>query len=167
MSEPLCLATPEQLRAEFAAWVEALAVGPRVPYLWGGSVSPRLGLDCSGLVCLGARQLSTPLPLGRPNTDGLWRELLAVETPEPGDLALYGHLNPTEDACHVMVVLEGGRVAGMSGGDHTCTTVSISLAKKPPACLQVKSSHLYRKDFMGYRRIPFELALSDTPRRIS
>lgn len=161
MADLICSAAPADLRAEFAAVVEDLLKLPEpVPYLWGGFVSVKLGLDCSGLICWGCRRVSVPLPLGRPNTDTLWDRCEHVDSglEEPGDLALYGTGAVRDPACHVMVRIGNGRVAGMSGGDSTCTSISISRAKKPPAQLRAFSSHLYRKDFIGWVRLPFHLA---------
>jgi murein DD-endopeptidase len=160
MSNLVCEATPESLQAEFCSIVEDLldSASP-VDYVWGGYVSPDLGLDCSGLVCWACHQLSIALPLGRPNTDVLWTRCVAVPDGEqrPGDLAIYGKGLITDPASHVMVLISGGRVAGMSGGDHTCTTKSLARAKVPPARLLAKPTHLYRKDFEGWRRLPFHL----------
>lgn len=156
---PMSAPTAAHLRAEMAEMVLLLSIGPVIWYRWGGT-NPRTGMDCSGLVAWCCGELSTPLPLGRPNTDAMWKLLARVESgsEEGGDLALYGHgaVDPTDPASHVMVRLADGRVAGMSGGDHTTTTVEIAKAKN--ARLKIQSSHLYRNDFIGWRRLPFTLA---------
>jgi hypothetical protein len=159
-----CAPDAQSARAELAAIVEGLlldqvkllAANPLDAfwYVFGGSSSPREGLDCSGLPIWCCRQLTTPLLVGRPDTDAMWRGLEKVATPEPGDLALYGRGIVADPASHVMVCLEGGRVAGMSGGGSHVT--SIAIAKVKGARLQERSSHLYRADFIGFRRIPFE-----------
>jgi cell wall-associated NlpC family hydrolase len=153
--EPLSLADPAHLRAELAAVVEGLLASQPVWYRWGGSSSPAEGLDCSGLVCWACARLSTPLPLGRPNTDALWQKLERVDNGQhvPGDLALYGHGDPADPASHVMVVLAGGRVAGMSGGGPH--VVSETTARARGAQLKEYRTHLYRPDFLGFRRIDF------------
>lgn len=149
-------ADPASLEAELAAWVEGLlSRAEPVWYCWGGSESPDTGLDCSGLVCWAARQISTPLPLGRPNTDALWRDLIPVPAGEEraGQLAIYGTGDVADPACHVMVRLADGRVAGMSRGGRA--TTSLALAKVHDARLRAYGSPLYRKDFLGWRRLDF------------
>lgn len=153
----MCTASPEDLEREVAAWVEGLLERPEPTwYLWGGDKSPETGLDCSGLVCWACRQISTPLPLGRPNTDVLWRQLLPGKG-GPGQLALYGHgdVDPADPACHVMIGLSDGRVAGMSGGGRA--NQSIAYSRVHGARLLARKDHLYRADFAGWRRLPFHL----------
>lgn len=153
------------LRAELAERVELLLeeqkAGAEFLYLWGGAKSLEEGVDCSGFLCVLARGLSTPLPLGRPDTDALWRELEPVAKPEPGDLALYGTGDLADPASHVMVVLEGGRVAGMSGGGRKTRTKEI--ARKFGARLKAFDSPRYRGDLIGFRRLPFHLAPGVAP----
>lgn len=161
MSDPtvgmMSAATPAHLRAELAEKLLQMAVGPVIYYLWGG-VSPKTGMDCSGLVMWLCSQLSVPLPMGRPNTDMLWTMLERVDSgsEEGGDLALYGSGDVRDPANHVMVRLADGRVAGMSGGGSR--TTSIAIAKQQNARLKIQDSHLYRKDFIGWRRLPLNLA---------
>lgn len=153
-SGPMCAPDRDALELEVAAWVEGLLAGDPVWYLWGGSESPQKGLDCSGLVCWVCRQLSTPLPLGRPNTDVLWQRLEPGDG-KPGQLALYGKGDPADPASHLMVAICDGRVAGMSGGGRA--NQSLAYSRVHNARLRAYPDHLYRKDFIGWRRLPFPL----------
>jgi cell wall-associated NlpC family hydrolase len=149
MADPISAPDPVHLRAELAAIVGALADGPRVPYIYGG-ITPE-GMDCSGLVIWGCRQLSTPFDIGRPTADWFWDHLehVAEADAEPGDLACYGG----GDAHHVVVCLPAGRVASMSGGSPACTTAAYALAHH--AWLRVYDSPRYRTDLLGFRRVDF------------
>lgn len=162
-----CLNTPEAKRRELAALVEQLvledAAGVPTYYVLGGDAAPSSGLDCSGLVVWAARQLGLDLKrLGIRVTDDMWRRFARVETPEPGDVALYGSGREPDPAVHVVVVLGEGpdaggyRVASMSGGGRWCTSLQLARERTPPARLrEFKSQHYGRGDFIGFYRLPF------------
>lgn len=121
-----------------------------VPYLWGGK-DPARGLDCSGVVTYSYWLNAGPDWRWTHNCQKLWDELKPVTEPEPGDLALYGR---DGRATHVMVYLGAlGIVFGASDGDSTTTTTKE--AKRRDAEVETRTSHLYRKDFIGWRRLPF------------
>lgn len=127
----------------------------------GGNEAPALAFDCSGFVTWLHKQATGADLRWTHNTDKLWNELpgahLATDgVPSrgtawavlPGDLAFYGGGKP-DDVSHVMLVLsvmpEGVMVLGASGGDSSTTS------PKPRARVKLYSSHLYRRDFRGFR----------------
>ncbi len=136
------------------------------PYLWGSKYPAKGGLDCSGLVtwCLSsvnaipAQALPDATKLKRGayfrtfwNADRLFRELEPTDVPQAGDVACYG--KPTH-CSHVMLCTGVGTgVIGASGGDQT--TTSPEEAKRRGAAVKPYPSHLYRKDFIGFRKGPF------------
>jgi cell wall-associated NlpC family hydrolase len=145
------------------------------PYLWGakGDIigtkdgygftpkDPESGrafaLDCSGGYTYALKRAGGRDIRRTHNTDVLWKELPAIEVPQPGDLALYAGQNPTseDDMEHVMmVVAKVGNlfvVAGPSGGGSS--TVSYQIAATRRACYKIKETHLYRTGFRGFRSI--------------
>ena len=139
-------------RAAFLRFVDACHRA-RIPYLWGGK-SLR-GLDCSGLVTLGLWLVSGQDFRAMHNTQRMWNEWEPISSAatRPGDLALYGRT--PEKVEHVMVLLEGGAVVGASGGGRT--TTSLEEAARIGACVKRYRSPLYRKDLLGYRRLPLPL----------
>jgi cell wall-associated NlpC family hydrolase len=142
------------LRDNFAATMALLADRqPPVLYRWGGSEDPAIGLDCSGSVIWGCRQVGYEFPV-RPTADWLWDNLERVQERDvvPGDLCFYGQL-PVGDAHHVVVCLPQGRIASMSHGSRACTTEGYARAHK--AWMRVYDSPHYRADLLGYARIPF------------
>lgn len=158
---PVCTDTAAAKRAELVAVVERDLAGAPIHYVWGGDDSREAGLDCSGYVVVLCRELGLDLveAAGR-TTDDFHRKLERVEAPAPGDLALYGTGKKADPANHVMVVLGEGldgqrRVAGMSGGGRWATSIQASKERNPPARLKAFSHHLYRKDFLGFYRLPF------------
>ena len=157
--ELICADTAAAKRAEGIALLEEMLAGAPVWYVWGGSASPESGFDCSGLVVWLAGRLGIELPTPRPNTDDIFRLFEKVESPAPLDLCLYGSGKKADPANHVMVVLGEGldgqrRVAGMSGGGRWATSLQASKERNPPARLKAFSHHLYRKDFLGFYRLP-------------
>jgi cell wall-associated NlpC family hydrolase len=140
------------------------------PYHWNGKY-PGTGLDCSGLVtwCLSSVGAIPPTaypdaaPLKRAayfrsfyNCDRLWDELEPTDAPLAGDLAFYldaGSKKRGKRASHVMMCVGDGSVIGASGGDSS--TISAARAREQGAKVAAYSTHLYRKDFIGFRRSPF------------
>lgn len=141
------------LRREFVAVVLEQM---HVPYKWGGKL-PALGLDCSGLVTHALWKAGGPDWRQTYNTDKLWNELVEPQMLRPGDICLYGGTGPA-DVSHVMVWLmdpggaAGGIIVGACGGDSTTTSQTIAL--RQGARVKVHRSHLYRKDFRGFRSLP-------------
>lgn len=150
------ICAPDRLREELVAWQEDLAESDEVIwYRWGGYEAPADGHDCSGHIVWALGKVGIQLPKGRAWADSMFRDLPATEEPLPGDLALYG---TKERATHVMMVLGPGdkpgiyRVGGMTGGGSR--TTSEEIARKQGARHRIHASHLYRRDFLGFRRIP-------------
>lgn len=122
-----------------------------VPEIIAGE--PGFALDCSGGVTYAAWRAGGPDHRWSHHTDRLWAERPRVVSPRPGDLAFYGGRGPT-DVDHVMTVLAclpGGEVfvLGPSGGDSSTRT--LARAKEQHARLKLRTSHLYRRDFRGFR----------------
>ena len=134
------------LRLKFLALCSGhLTGGRRYPYIWGGR-GP-LTFDCSGWVTYNLYKAGGPDWRKTHNSDSLWAALPPTEKPFPGDLAFYG---PPHDITHVMVWIGDGCVAGACGGDSTTTT--LEAAFESGARVMRKATHLYRKDFRGFRR---------------
>ena len=161
MADPLMCSLSSR-RAELVAWQEDLVRetrerrGPVLFYVWAGYRRPADGHDCSGHIVWWCDQVGVRLPRGRATADSMWRDLEATDAPRPGDLALYG--TPAK-ATHVMIVLEEPApgifaVAGMSGGGSA--TTSIPKARASGAAHKRFETHRYRRDFLGFRRLPLE-----------
>ena len=148
-------------RAEFLFQVLELH---RLPYLWCGkgftpAEATRLGLpiptydgrDCSGVVTCALRAAGGPDWRATHNADTLHDELAAPDAGAelPGDLCLYG---TPGHGTHVMVLLALDLVIGASGGGSTTTTLTRALEQG--ASVRVHRRHLYRRDFIGFRRLP-------------
>jgi cell wall-associated NlpC family hydrolase len=136
------------------------------PYLWAGKgthmlrkdgivvMSPYFGLDCSGFITFCTKKIGGPDLRWTYNTDTFWnrRPSVAEMDVQPGDYALYGGAQP-DDVEHVMLVLGkiDGKIAviGASGGGHETTT--LDKASQQDARVKVKTTHLYRTDFRGFR----------------
>lgn len=117
-------------------------------YQWGGGHAPGTwGLDCSGLVIQAAKDIGVTFPFIT-TADGFYRNLPAVETPEPGDLALYGSGGKAQ---HVVIVESVNPLVtiGANRGDNHTTTPEI--AEQRNARVSRYEGHV-RKDFLGYRR---------------
>lgn len=147
---------PASMRARFLSAVLA-QVGS--PYGWGRKgekIDSQQGLqlrrfDCSGLVTWAFREVGGPDWRAMFNTDRLLRECRAVLEPRPGTLALYGPR--ADDASHVMVYVGAGVVVGASGGDSS--TVTLEDAVRQGARVKPFPVVEYRRDFIGYRELPF------------
>lgn len=121
------------------------------PYLWGGKNPAHGGLDCSGLVTHSYFAAGGPDWRNDHNAESLFVHLEETEAPKAGTLCFYG---PTGRATHVMVWLGAcGLVFGATGGDHS--TTSLDAARARDAKVKLKTSHLYRPDFLGWRNLPF------------
>jgi cell wall-associated NlpC family hydrolase len=105
--------------------------------------------DCSGLYTCGVKHVGGPDLRVAYNTDRLWNELPEVQVPEPGDAAFYGGSGP-KDVEHVAIVVASGHVVCASGASSHIVTLKAAL--EAGARVRVYQSHLYRKDFRGFRR---------------
>lgn len=125
------------------------------PYIWGGK-DPEIGLDCSGLVTHVLWRLGGPDWRFTYNSARLYDELRTTEAPLPGDLCFYGGGNG--HISHVMVWLGVcGMVYGAAGGNSDVKTQADAWSRN--AKVKLKTSHLYRPDFKGWKRTP----LADEP----
>lgn len=156
-------------RATFLAWVEEQAARA-TPYCWPHENNGYLGkglqhpeapeaLDCSGTVTCGLFNATHGRLDWRAdyNTTRLWKTLQPAQAPRPGDLAFYGSLTTAGTLVHghVMVLAaDGVRVVGASGGGPW--TLSVERARLNNAHVRFHSSHLYRKDFLGWRALPLD-----------
>ena len=140
-----------------SAFVALVLNQMHAPYRWNGKgerdngTGPRV-FDCSGLVTWAFHEVTGVDWRATANTDVLLAKLDAVSEAEllPGDLVLYG--KPT-DADHVMVHVGGGVVVGASGGGRT--TLTLADATRKGASVKAFASVRYRRDVIGFRRLPF------------
>lgn len=139
----------EQVVAKIKEWADA-----RVPYLWGGR-NPEVGLDCSGTVVASRKALGIAAKSWNATAEDLRKQASRVFFPQPGDLALYGSI--WGGASHVMTAMGDGKVIGASGGGSSTTTVEKAKAKGAEVKIL---PYDYRKDFMGWYRLPV-VAASD------
>lgn len=140
----------------------------QTPYLWGGKgemvyapkgakIAPYFGLDCSGFITYSVYKLTGKDLRFTHNTDKMWQEWeeVSYEDVEPGDCAMYGG-DTENDVDHVMMVLcvigDVIVVVGACSGDSK--TIDRKIAKDQDARVKVRASHLYRRDFRGFRRCP-------------
>ncbi len=134
-------------------------------YIWGGkgeelpaSEWTRLGLevplvrevfDCSGFVTCAMHYLGLNDWRLTHSADRIFHLLEPTNDPDPMDMAFYGqpsHIN------HVMFVWEAGKVMGAGGGNSG--THTLDTAHRVGAKVRVRSNHLYRPDFRGWRKLP-------------
>lgn len=143
------------MSAQRALFMRTVLENVGAPYVWGGkgAVVAPYGLrafDCSGLVTYAYLKAGGPDWRLTHNTDKLWAECKAVESPRAGTLCLYGKAG---DPSHVMIWVAEGVVVGASGGGSN--TTSIGLAQDVGARVKVYASVHYRPDFIGYRELPW------------
>jgi cell wall-associated NlpC family hydrolase len=122
-------------------------------YQWGGGHSPNTwGLDCSGLVIQSLKDIGEHLPPGMSTSNGWYQSLPKVSESEalPGDLAFYGQPGK---ATHVVILDYNGAVI-TSNGDKPATTPEI--AKSHGWMVTTAPTYKFRKDFLGFGRMPFE-----------
>lgn len=119
------------------------------PYIWGGK-TPEKGLDCSGAVNYVLESLGlVPSSFGsNTNANGLYHMAQPVAQPQPGDLAFFG--SPS-NVTHVMMVMDGGKLIGATGGGSA--TTSVAIANQQDAKVKVVSGD-YRKDLVSYGKLP-------------
>lgn len=158
----LALLWPRSARAEeqLEPWRRRLLecarghVQAKTLYQWGGGHGwlgdAEYGLDCSGLVLQCAKQAGVDVWM---TSNGMYEQLPPVETPRPGDLALYGK---PDRAWHVRIVEawhpEEGRAEtiGAEGGGPKVTS---------PERAVVKNAHVRRvpdhraSHFLGFRTL--------------
>lgn len=141
------------------------------PYIWGGkgdkinvwdrvtkkfTVIPTSvpAFDCSGAYghCVKAATNGELDLLFTHNTDAYWNTMNSVLIPSLGDAVLYGGAGD-KDVDHIMMVVKitpgGVEVMGASGGDSR--TNSLMVAEMKGAKVKRYVSHMYRKDFRGFR----------------
>lgn len=120
-----------------------------VPYLWGGKSDE--GLDCSGLVTLSLFLAGGPDWRQTHNSQALLDELEPASELLPGDLVMYPR--------HVMLHLASGLVLGACDGDSK--TTSLEIAARQGARVKTRRRFDYRRDVIGFRRIPFLVPRGD------
>lgn len=105
--------------------------------------------DCSGLVTAAVYSITEGMENWRDwNAHKLYSVLPETTRATEGVLAFYGtvtHIN------HVMVMCADGRAFGARKGGKKVVTPEI--AKQVGAGVMYASSHNYRKDFRGFRRL--------------
>lgn len=136
-----------------------------LPYLYGRNTPSENGFDCSGgfqwwLWAAEVEPWKTEFPTHRDmRASDLFNELKplgAGEHPLIGDGSFYGSNGVAHHVVMVTAVEVRGNevvvteVIGASGGMADCTTLEIAKARR--ARVRAFSTHLYRKDFIGFRR---------------
>jgi cell wall-associated NlpC family hydrolase len=126
----------------------------RKPYLWGGK-NPHTGCDCSGGFTYSLWKEGGIDLRGSHDTDALWATLPAVETDlaKPGDLALYGGTSDL-DVEHLGILISrmpDGSWTVLTTTKGNRTTKSLADAKRDGARWVMRTTHLYRTDFRGFR----------------
>lgn len=137
--------------AEFLAQVK-IHEGKTYLYSFKGP----LFFDCSGLVTYGVLKAGGPDLRDWHNCQRLWENLVPLEQPKPGQVALVFYGAPTDHgphASHVMVVVGDGSVYGACGGDSS--TVTVELARRRKAMVRYRPSATYRPGLLGYRLLEY------------
>lgn len=133
-----------------SSWQDAGLEPPPCRELW----------DCSGFV-LGAMVFAKLVPpdwLHNYYADRLFHSLeeISFAGVAPGDLAFWGRPaekgNPRARSTHTMFLAGDGTVVGACGGNES--TLTLETAYRAAAKVRVRPSHLYRSDFLGFRRLP-------------
>lgn len=131
------------------------------PYVWptaenkysgkglAGALFPD-SFDCSGLVTAAMHAVGGPDWRADHNCNAIFAATEDTKEPEKGDFVLYGV--GRNMLTHIMIWAGDGRVFGSSGGNHY--TVSPVLAMKIGARVRFHGSHLYRPDFVGFKKNP-------------
>ena len=149
--------TPE-LRAEIIRIARDRAAAG-VWYVWGGNTWE--GADCSGFVQrvlheAGVHPWASKFPFRHDdNCAAMWKTWEETDTPEAGDVALYGKPRAPSHVVLVTAVRDGvvTEVVGMSRGDSDCTSVAIAKTKGAKAVVHTgDNAHRYRPGFVGFRR---------------
>lgn len=141
---------------------------------WVGVVDPNTGirhvpgvlggLDCSGFVRW-VRNQNCKTPIPDLTSHDMWMGWAKTDRPEPGDVALYGDV--TKRIKHVTLCLtKGGTVVvGANGGTRPLTGESLRdyALRMRAARAEVKvetgqrgDGARYRRDFVGFRRLPLD-----------
>ncbi len=133
-------------------------VWPSEANRWSGKGLPNsmypTGRDCSGTVTSALFNANyRPDLRAIANTRWMWANWKEAPNPLPGDLALYADMK-TNVICHVMTLMEDGRVFGADGAGSEC--YSPEIAKKKNAKVQWRSSPHYgaQLKLMGFRINP-------------
>jgi cell wall-associated NlpC family hydrolase len=123
------------------------------PYIWDGKgelIKGQRVFDCSGYPTWAFYRAGGPDYRATHNAKRLFTELKPVNEPRAGTLCFYGEKDNPE---HVAIHIAEGVVVEAGGGDRKTTTLDLARAKC--ACVKVKSTYLYRPDFIGFRELPF------------
>ena len=123
-------------------------------YLWGGKgfpAEPYRGRDCSGFVTAALMAAGGPDLRANYNAQRMWTEWKPTDLIQPGTVALYGSAG--DQVSHAMASLWNGAVIGSRGGDREVDTPEEAIERK--AGVGIRRSHLYRRDFLGWRRLPW------------
>jgi hypothetical protein len=156
--------TEPEIRKAFLDTLEDL-VREQIPYIWGGKY-PRAptppsidaGLDCSGAYCFAMSTVGI-VPAGYGilhNAATLHARFEVVDEADlrPGDAVFYG---PKGIVDHVMAWTGDGRVVGCSGGGRACSSAEV--ARRIGAGMHYRDIASYRRDVIGYGRLPVNAAL--------
>lgn len=123
-----------------------------IPHPWSGEV-----FDCSGLITSAFFHAIGRDLRATHSAQTLWSALPPVDVPGLASVACYGAAN---HCSHVMLHVCDGLVVGASGGDSSVLTPIDSDARAEdtgrPVGVQVFASHMYRRDFLGWRELPFD-----------
>lgn len=149
------------------AVVKAALARLGTPYQWaGGHMGEGWGLDCSGLILQAMRDAGEqPFAGGESTSNGWYHALPLVSDPRPGDVAFYGS-DPAR-ATHIVMVTKFdpatgiAAIVGSNGGDQS--TTSPEIARRQGAMVKEADSHMFRKDFLGFGRMP----LDDDPSQVA
>jgi cell wall-associated NlpC family hydrolase len=122
---------------ELALFYKTLLSQEGFPYVWPveanrwsgkglpSSLFPN-GRDCSGTVTWALHEAGyRPDLRAVANTRWMWANWKEALTPLPGDFALYRDAK-TSVICHVMTLMEDGRVFGADGAGSNCTTPEVA-----------------------------------------
>lgn len=117
------------------------------PYVWAGN-DPKAhgGVDCSGLLVYIWRKMGVIKAQMDMSAQTMWELSEPIRKPRLASLAFYGR--DEHHVTHVAVFVGLGVAVSARGGNSSCTTPEVALARG--ACVK-KHDPEYRHDFLGYR----------------